>query len=633
MAGLLRLGVTDPMVGRAVVLVAGVLTVPAVYAWVYVLSSSWVPHPWGGRSVPLPPGGARGGSAYTLEPSPNPSHREGDRLAGLLAALFVALNPYLIVVNSHLGGTTMLMPLLTTMFLLALTLAVRRDSRGWLAVAGLMGGLAIQSNLIAGLAVAGGLLWFAWESRRLAHLGRRWPLWPIGAGLIVVAILSPVILYNLTADFGSAAALQGKSYLWEDNPTVQTTLNNVRRLSLQLVRQTGGVLAGNEAFATLLGFPLVYLALMIAGLVYTTRRVSTQPLFVIAPFLLVMPIVSSHYGFGSIARFTAHLIPVWAAVIACLLAAGIGHLPRPGGRWRGPALVAAAALALLLVIYPVVSLFRHYRDVNAAGESGRALLELSRYAVAQNQGEPVYISTIEALSSLRGVPYVPHAAFLLSHIHHEFLPAPEIIGRLFENPGPAFFLLSDDDAGLIAGMVPLERVALPANDEAALSRYGLYRLPPGVALPKPDFVLSEADVPGGLTPAVTLGGGVELLGCAAPEIAPAGDALSLDCYWRALGELPPDRYVGFLHLIDPATGGPAAQDDHALGRESYPLNAWQPGEVIRERFTLAIPPDLPAGDYPLRLGVYTWPSLTRLTVPGSADNVVALPPARIDRPE
>ena len=124
-----------------------------------------------------------------------------------------------------------------------------------------------------------------------------------------------------------------------------------------------------------------------------------------------------------------------------------------------------------------------------------------------------------------------------------------------------------------------------------------------------------------------------LLGCAAPEFAPAGDVLLLDCYWRALGEMPPDRYVGFLHLIDPATSRPAAQDDHALGRESYPLNAWQTGEVIHERFTLSIPPGLPAGDYSLQLGVYTWPSLTRLTVPDSADNVVVLPPVRIDRPQ
>ncbi len=591
-AGLLWLGVTDPMVGRAVVLVAGVLTVPAVYAWVHVL----------GRS----------------------------RLAGLIAALFVALNPYLIVVNSHLGGTTMLMPLLTTLFLLALTLAVRRDSRAWLVIAGLMGGLAIQSNLIAALTVAGGLLWFAWESRRLAHLGRRWPLWTGCAGLVVVAVLSPVILYNLTADFGSATALQGKSYLWEDNPTVQTALNNVRRLLLQLVRQTGGVLTGDEEFATLLGLPLVYLALMIAGLVYTTRRVSTQPLLALLPSLVIMPIFSSHYGFDSIARFTAHLIPVWAAVIACFLAAGNGRLPQRGDRRRGPALAAATALALLLVVYPIASLIRYYQSVNAAHASGRALLELSRYAVAQNQGEPVYSSAIEELP-LRGVPYVPHAAFLLSNIHHEFLPPEAIIGRLFENPGPAFFLLSDNDAALIAGVVPLERVAILANDEAALSGYGLYRLPPGVTLPKPDFVLSQDEIPGGLAPGVTLGGGVELLGCAAPEFAPAGDVVWLDCYWRVLSEMPPDRYVAFLHLIDPATSLPATQDDHALGRERYPLNAWQPGEVIHERFTLSIPSELPAGDYPLQLGVYTWPSLTRLTVPDSADNVVALPPVRIDR--
>ncbi|HNL21828.1 MAG TPA: hypothetical protein PKK51_07355, partial [Rhodocyclaceae bacterium] len=79
---------------RWVVLAAGILTVPAVYAWVLALG--------------------------------------GKRLAALIAALFVALNPDLVFVNSHSGGTTLLLPFLTTLFLLFLTLAATRDSPIWL---------------------------------------------------------------------------------------------------------------------------------------------------------------------------------------------------------------------------------------------------------------------------------------------------------------------------------------------------------------------------------------------------------------------------------------------------------------------------------------------------------------------
>lgn len=590
-AGLIKLGATDPLTGRFVTLAAGILTIPVTWVWAQALGKN--------------------------------------RLAALIAALLVAVNPDLILTNSHVGGTTFLLPFLTTLFLLCLTLANKRDSPGWVLLAGIAGGLAGQSNLVGGLAVAGGALWFLWQTRRSARLGKWWPLWPVLLGLVILAMLSPIILHNLTADITSADALARKPYIWEHDPSVATTINNARRFSLQLVRQSGGVLAGDEDFTTLIGIPLIYLALMIAGLVYTTRHVSTLPLLVFAPFALILPIISSHYGFGDVGRFTSLLIPVFAVVIAFLMAAMIDRwcqMPATPGRYIGGILLML--LALLLVVYPMVSLFRHYDQAIKSHTTGRALLELSRYPVANNRGEPVYISTIDELSGVLGTPYVPHAAFLLGDIYHEFLTPEQIIGRLYETPGPAFFMLSDRDAAVVGTTVVLERIAIPANHEASLQGYGLYRFTGSELLTKPDFVLDVA--PAGLVSTTTFSDGVEMLGCEPPQPISAGETLILNCYWQADGELPPNRYVTFAHLIPADSGQLLAQDDHILGQELYPLNAWQPGEVIRETYALSIPPDAAVGEHRIVLGIYTWPDLNRLTVPDNPDNVVMLAPVRVE---
>lgn len=117
--------------------------------------------------------------------------------------------------------------------------------------------------------------------------------------------------------------------------------------------------------------------------------------------------------------------------------------------------------ALILIVCPVVSLFRYYWQTDLAGETGRTVLDLSRYPVTHNRGEPVYLSTIEALAAVRGIPYVPHAAFLLGDVYHEFLSPEEIIGRLYENPGPAYFLLSDGDAAVLVRQSPLSACPFP----------------------------------------------------------------------------------------------------------------------------------------------------------------------------
>jgi 4-amino-4-deoxy-L-arabinose transferase-like glycosyltransferase len=585
-AGLLRLGLVDPMVGRMVVMVTGTLTVPATYFWV--------------------------------------SHLGQSNIAGLIAAFLIAINPDMILVNSHVGGVTLLLPFFTTLFLLFLTLAVLRDGVGWLLAAGVTAGLAFQSNLVGVLIVGGSFPWLLWQSRSQATIGKWWPLWPAAAVAVMLLVFSPVIIYNLVTDFDTVDVLQEKSYLWQDEPTVVTTLSNIGRLSMQTVRQTSGVLTGYEQFSDLIGVPLLYLALMLASLVYTTRAVSLLPLSILGPFWLVFPVISPHYGFITVGRFTAPLIPVWAAMLGFLFVAVVGRVRQvdtAGGRWHTAVVLV---ISLVLAAYPVGSLWQYYALINDSNSSGRPLLEISRYAVEQNRGERVYISSIEELSFLTGLPYVPQAAFLMAGIHHEFLPPAQIVGRLFEHPEPAFLILSDRDAALVGQTAVLERVDISANKAAARRHYGLYHLDSSVPLSKPDFVLAAGDLPDGLGPAIPVGEGVLLLGCDMPETAVIGQQLSFNCYWQAGQAMPPAMYVSFVHLIN-AGATLVAQDDHILGQESYPLTAWQPDEIIRENYTLALPAHLEPGEYQLWLGIYRWPELERLAVPGNPDNVVILP--------
>jgi hypothetical protein len=52
---------------------------------------------------------------------------------------------------------------------------------------------------------------------------------------------------------------------------------------------------------------------------------------------------------------------------------------------------------------------------------------------------------------------------------------------------------------------------------------------------------------------------------------------------------------------------------------------WRPGQIVPDRVTLQLPPDLPAGDYRIEVGLYNAadPALPRLSLAdGSGDRVI-----------
>ena len=80
----------------------------------------------------------------------------------------------------------------------------------------------------------------------------------------------------------------------------------------------------------------------------------------------------------------------------------------------------------------------------------------------------------------------------------------------------------------------------------------------------------------------------------------AGDTLQIGLRWRAASQ-PQANYTVFLHVVD-AQGKVVAQRDRWPGDGLYPTLALQSGQSIQDN--LALPLDLPAGQYAVVVGLY-----------------------------
>ncbi len=103
------------------------------------------------------------------------------------------------------------------------------------------------------------------------------------------------------------------------------------------------------------------------------------------------------------------------------------------------------------------------------------------------------------------------------------------------------------------------------------------------------------------------------------------ESLTLTLTWRA-ASTPDLSYSVFVHLGDSA-GRVWAQSDHAPADWTRPTTGWLPGEYISDTHLLALPPDLPPGQYTLWAGLYDPRTGLRLPAHGpgaTEDNRVML---------
>ncbi|HAJ35794.1 MAG TPA: hypothetical protein DCL15_08885, partial [Chloroflexi bacterium] len=100
----------------------------------------------------------------------------------------------------------------------------------------------------------------------------------------------------------------------------------------------------------------------------------------------------------------------------------------------------------------------------------------------------------------------------------------------------------------------------------------------------------------------TFGDVAQLSGAALPETATPGAPVTLQLQWDALAT-PATDYTIFVHLVDAAGALAAQQDQPPLGGFA-PTHTWQPGQRLVDAVTLTLPPDLAAGRYAVRVGLY-----------------------------
>jgi len=118
--------------------------------------------------------------------------------------------------------------------------------------------------------------------------------------------------------------------------------------------------------------------------------------------------------------------------------------------------------------------------------------------------------------------------------------------------------------------------------------------------------------------------GIELLGydLASHTYQPegTGSAIGLYLYWRALQPVDADLKV-FTHVMD-AQGQLVAQDDSVPVIWTYPVAAWQPGEIVVDYHHIALTPDKPLRALTLNVGLYDAVRGERVMV-CNADGVLA----------
>ncbi len=95
-----------------------------------------------------------------------------------------------------------------------------------------------------------------------------------------------------------------------------------------------------------------------------------------------------------------------------------------------------------------------------------------------------------------------------------------------------------------------------------------------------------------------------------------GQNLVMEAYWQATQPIDFDYNI-FIHVVD-AQGHLVAQLDTQPQQGKRPMTTWLPGEVLQDRYTLAIPAQA-TGPLHVEMGLYHWQTGQRLRLPDGSD--------------
>ncbi|MBP7686803.1 MAG: glycosyltransferase family 39 protein [Thermoflexales bacterium] len=560
------------------------------------------------RGVVLITGALTVGATYALARTLNLS-----KFAAFIAALLLLANPPHILINSHIAWSNSAASLFTTLVLLTLALAVKRGQPRWLIASGVLAGVSMQFHPVSILILIGVVVWFIADGDARKLLRTKWPYF---AGILAVVCYSNVIVSNLQSGFYGVAEAQSRSYIWQLSSSVEVYVQNVGRLILQLFRSTAGDLSEVETWQALIGWPLIYVAWLIGGVIYAVRSRLKMPLWIVGTLIVFMPLISNHYGTLITTRLTNQFLPLLFVMMGAAGAAIIDWVKRRDVV-RG-AYSVMAAMFIVSAVLPLGPLFGYYQQRLEQGRTNAEFAPFVEVLKKQANGAPIYLSATVSELRLGGsgnVNYVLDTMLSLAQVPHDTLSPARILEYLIAKPGRSLLVLQDKDLDGLRPYIPFQRVSTPVDAATSKRGYGLYEVAADACVTKPDFVRSAAMIFPQHVLSANFENKLELWGydLAATDYR-VGAQIRVTVYWRALSHLD-YIYTGFAHLIgsiNPATNNPLwGQDDHELGRGLYRTLIWQPGEVIVEEYTLTVEANTPNGSYQLAIGAYD-PNFVRL---------------------
>ena len=441
LAGLLAF-TRSPLAPRLLVMVLGSLTVGLSYALAASLSA-WRRERRArgganadrGASVPRDAGLASPGAAFALRPA--------DRLAGLLAAGLLAVAFIPVVVNSHIAWSNSTTPFWTTLLLLVLVEAVRRDRPRWLLAAGLLAGLAQQTHPSVLAILVGAAVWTL--ALRPAWLRTRWP-W-LGA-LLALLTLGNLLAYNLQSRGGSARMAEVRDYAYTGGASLDEYRSNLGRTARLGYQMVGSAFLAElseesdpEALWQILTAPvtLLYGAVALAGLGLGLAGGGWLPLACWLAALGLLPFFNRGWHHFILARYLAGLLPPTFAAMGIALTGLAGPVGRSAGliavaQAADPSTALSAAprrrarqlgaltIALLLLISPLPRLQRFYaRELELGRHNRRVLQTLHALEDRAIEGHPIaldrelrfvrltaggnLLNVLDGMLDLRAVPH------------------------------------------------------------------------------------------------------------------------------------------------------------------------------------------------------------------------------------
>jgi len=544
--------------------------------------------------------------------------RVGGPAVGLMAALFMATNPWLIAYDRKLWAHIQVV-FSVLLLLLAWEVVVRRRrwAAFWFPVVAVLQVLAHVLALLQALSWLGALL----------VAPRRWWRRETGFGIVVGAGLMLPYAWALATRWAARGATTAALTL-PASGSATSGLGALRGAWLQAFYLFAGAgissLAGLTAASSILWrvvelLAIVVVLLIVAGVVRTGLWARGGSRALGARLLLawtVGPVVALSLGVMTIAaQYWTVLLPLPALYLALGLEGGRAWLARrvsPCAACAGVAMAACAVALCWAASYGAllaavdggagarafgVPLAR-WQQVLTATREAATRLGTQEVRVAVAGVDPGYDSEPAAVAMLIGNP--PWARFVAPQ---------EPAALLLSHDRPSLYLSAIEDPGTEAllGKVGALVWRQPLGDGHAAAR--LYRLPPAGS--------ADLGIPlVRLSPEPVFDAGMALTGYAFPESVRAGQEAVVTLVWRVLDPSPEVRrrdFTAFNHVVD-AGGKRVAQVDGLalLSRD------WWPGDVLVQRYRIAVEEP---GTYTWRVGLYSRADGGRAQVSTGGDSV------------